>query len=119
MGIDTMTVRLGLVKASLFSIVLLSMGGILCGTGFLLRLAYGSYPALAVFLLVMAVAYFHVLRKYNTLYSLSKRYMTSEDQSSIAQEIESLSAHHPKWITLITQTVVFVSLVLLVGKLLP
>jgi len=119
MGIDTMTVRLGLVKASLFSIVLLGMGGILCGTGFLLRLAYGSYPALAVFLLVMAVAYFHVLRKYSRLYFLSRRYMNSEDQSSIAQDIESLSAHNPQWITLITQTIVFMSLVLLVGKLLP
>ena len=119
MGIDTMTVRLGLVKASLFSIVLLSMGGILCGTGFLLRLAYGSYPALAVFLLVMAVAYLYVLRKYSRLFFLSKRYMILEDQSSIAQDIESLSAHNPRWITLITQTIVFMSLVVLLGKLLP
>lgn len=119
MGIDTVTVRLGLVKASLFSMVLLSMGGILCATGFLLRLAYGSYPTLTVFLLVVAVAYLYVLRKYNRLYFLSKRYMTSEDQSSIAQDIERLSAQNPQWITLITQTIVFMSLVLLVGKLLP
>jgi len=119
MGIDTVTVRLGLVKASLFSMVLLSVGGILCGTGFLLRLAYGPYPALTVFLLVVAVAYLYVLRKYNRLYFLSKSYMTSVDQSSIAQDIERLSAHNPQWITLITQTIVLVSLVLLVGKLLP
>lgn len=119
MGVETMTVRLGFVKASLFSMVLLSAGGILCGTGFLLRLVHGSYQALTVFLLVMAVAYFHVLRKYNRLYFLSKKYITSEDQSSIAEVIERLSAHNPKWITLITQTIVFMSLVLLVGKLLP
>jgi len=118
MGIKTMTVRLGLVKASLFSIVLLGVGGILCGTGFLLRLAYGSYPALTVFLLVMAIAYFFVLRKYNRLYSLSKMYMTSGDHSSIAQDIERLSAHNPQWITLITQTIVFMSLLLLVDKFL-
>lgn len=119
MGIDTVTVRLGLAKASLFSIVLLSVGGVLCGTGFLLRLAYGSYPALTIFLLIVAFAYFYVLRKYNRLYSLSKRYIISEDQSSIAQDIERLSAHNPHWITLITQTIVFMSLVLLAGKLLP
>lgn len=119
MGIDTVTVRLGLVKASLFSMVLLSMGGILCMTGFLLRLAYGSYPTLTVFLLVVTVAYLYVLRKYNRLYFLSKRYMTSEDQSSIAQDIERLSAQNPQWITLTTQTLVFMSLVLLVSKLLP
>lgn len=119
MGIDTVTVRLGLVKASLFSMVLLSMGGILCATGFLLKLAYGSYPTLTVFLLVVTVAYLYVLRKYNRLHFLSKRYMTSEDQNSIAQDIERLSAQNPQWITLITQTIVFMSLVLLVGKLLP
>lgn len=119
MGVETMTVRLGLVRASLFSIVLLIVGGILCGMGFLLRLGGGSYSVLTVFLLVMAVAYFHVLKRFNGLYFLSKRYVTSEDQSSIAEDIESLSAHNPRWITLITQTIAFMSLVLLVGKLLP
>lgn len=118
MGVETMTVRLGLVKASLFSIVLLGVGGILCGAGFLLRLAYGPHPVMAVSLLVMAVAYFYVLRKYGSLYFLSKRYLNSEDKSSIAPDIEKLSAHNPQWITLITQTIVFMSLVLLVSKLL-
>jgi 4-hydroxybenzoate polyprenyltransferase len=119
MGVETMTVRLGLIKASLFSIMLLSVGGTLCGIGFVLKLVSGSYPILTIFLSVMAVAYFHVLRKYHRLYSLSKRYTTSQDQSSIAQNIESLSAHNPKWIALITQTIVFMSLVLLVGRILP
>lgn len=118
MGVETMTVRLGLVKASLFSIVLLSVGGILCGTGFFLRLAYGPHQVLVVSLLVMAVAYCFVLRRYKRLYFLSKKYTNSEDQSSIAQDIERLSAHNPQWITLITQTIVFMSLVLLLGKLL-
>lgn len=119
MGVETVTVRLGLVKASLFGIVLLSVGGVLCGTGFLLRLAYGRYPALTVCLLVVAFAYFYVLRKYSRLYFLSKKYVISEDPSSTAQDIEKLSAHNPRWITLITQTIVLMSLVLLVGKLLP
>jgi 4-hydroxybenzoate polyprenyltransferase len=119
MGVETVTVRLGLVKASLFGIVLLSVGGVLCGTGFLLRLAYGRYPALTVCLLVVAFAYLYVLRKYSRLYSLSRRYVISEDPGSTAQDIERLSAHNPRWITLTTQTIVLMSLVLLVGKLLP
>jgi len=118
MGIETMTVRLGLVKTSSVSIVLLSMGGILCGTSFFLRLAHGFHPALTVFLLIMAVAYCFVLGKYKKLYFLSKEYKCTESQSSIAQDIERLSAHNPQWITLITQTIVFMSLVILVGKLL-
>lgn len=118
MGIETMTVRLGLVKASLFGILLLSMGGILCGAGLLLKLAYGSYPALTVFLIAMAVTYYIVLRKYKKLYSLSKDYTHSDEKISIAQDIEKLSAQNPQWITLITQTIVFMSFVLLTSKFL-
>ena len=118
MGIKTLTVRLGLFKASILSIALLSIGGILCGTGFFLRLAHQPYPVLTVFLGVMAVAHGFVLKKYVRLYSLSKEYISSGRQSSIA-EITELSAHNPQWITLITQTIVFMSLVLIVGKFLP
>lgn len=118
MGIETMTVQLGLVRASLFSVALLSVGGILCGGGFLLKLASGSYPALAVSLSVMVVAYVTVLRKYMKLYILSKKYSSSENQDSVAQGIVELSANNPRWITLITQTIVFMSLVLLASKIL-
>jgi len=118
LGIETMTVRLGLVKASLFGMVLLSLGGLLCGAGLFLKLASASHPILVGFLLAMAVTYGFVLRKYKTLYQLSKRHASSENQSSIAQEIESLSAHNPQWITLVTQTIVFMCFVLLLSKLL-
>ena len=112
-----MTVQLGLVKASLFSIVLLSVGGFLAGTGFLLKLAYGSHQILIVSLLVMAIVYGFVLRKYNRLYSLSKKHLTSKD-SSVAQKIEKLAAQNPRWITIITQSIVFMSVILLVSKFL-
>ena len=67
LGIETMTVKLGLVKASLFALILLSTGGILCGTGLFLKLASGTYPALTVLLLIMVVAYYNILRKYKPL----------------------------------------------------
>ena len=118
MGTQTMTVQLGLVKASLLSILLLSVGGFLAGTGFLLRLAYGANQVLIVFLLVMAIVYGFVLKKYNRLYSLSKKHLTSKDSDSVAQEIEKLAAQNPRWITLVTQSIVFMSIILLVSKFL-
>lgn len=118
MGTQTMTVQLGLVKASLFSILLLSIGGILAGTGFLLKLAYGANQVLIVSLLVMAIVYGFVLKKYNRLYSLSKKHLTSKDSDSVAQEIEKLAAQNPRWITLVTQSIVFMSIILLVSKFL-
>ena len=116
MGVKTMTVWLGLVKASLFGVLLLTVGGILMATAFILKLASGPQPLFTVFLLVMAAADYIVLRKYKTLYSRSKKYALSKDQNSIAQEIITLSAHNPQWITLVSQAIVFMSLMLLVGK---
>lgn len=95
MGVKTMTVRLGLVKASLFSIVLLSVGGILCGTGFFLRLAYSPHPVFTVLLIVMAVAHGYIFRKYLRLYHLSKEYAFSGKQGSIDQIVE-LAAQNPR-----------------------
>jgi 4-hydroxybenzoate polyprenyltransferase len=117
MGIVTMTVRLGLVGASLLGIALLSLGGTLCGTGLFLGLAYSSLPVLSAFLVVMAVAYFYILGKYWKLYNLSKLLGASENQNAIEQDIMKLAAKNPKWITLITQTIVFMCLVLLAAKL--
>ncbi|MGB9133981.1 MAG: UbiA family prenyltransferase, partial [Candidatus Bathyarchaeia archaeon] len=119
MGIKTMTVRLGLTRASLSSITLLSAGGLLCGAGFLLKLVSSPYPALAILLSVMVAAYAIILRKCVKLYLLSREYVHSKAQDSAAQNIIELSSNNPKWITLITQTIVFMSLVLLASKLLP
>jgi 4-hydroxybenzoate polyprenyltransferase len=119
MGIETMTVHIGLVKASFLSMVLLTMGGILTTTAFLLELAYGAYPLSSVFLIAIPIAVFAVLVKFKKLYSLSKEYAASKGQSSIAEEIVSLSAHNPRWIMLVTQTYSFMSIMLLVSKFLP
>jgi 4-hydroxybenzoate polyprenyltransferase len=117
MGIQTMTVKLGLVNSSIFSIMLLSIGGILAGTGLSLKLLHGSHPMLIVSVFVMAVVYGFILRKYKRLYSLSKKYIALENSGFDAQEIENLSAQNPKWITAITQTIVFMCIVLLVSKI--
>jgi len=118
MGVKTMTVRLGLVKASLFSIGLLSIGGILCGTGFLLRLVYSPHPVFTILLVVMAATHGYIFTKYLRLYHLSKEYALSGKQEPIDQIVE-LAAQNPRWITIVTQTIVFMSLVLIVSKFLP
>ena len=119
MGIETTTVRIGLVKASFFSIVFLSTGGMLTGTAFLLKLACGLQPVLTVFLPTIAVADYIVLRKLKKLHSLSREYTFSKNQSSRPQDIRRLAAYSPRWIILASQSAVFMSLILLVGKFLP
>jgi 4-hydroxybenzoate polyprenyltransferase len=116
MGIETMTVHLGLVKASFLSIILLATGAILTITAFFFEMAYGPHPLSSVFLFTIPVAAFFVMRKLKKLYSLSKEYAASKHQSSIAEQIVSLSAHNPQWIMLITQTYSLMSIILLVGK---
>jgi len=118
MGIETMTVRLGLVKASLLSIGLLILGGTLCGTGFLLRLAYSPHPLFTGFLSAMVVAHAYIFKKYLQLYKLAKDYSSNPKQGSIDKIVE-LAAQNPRWITIMTQTIVFMSLILILVKFLP
>lgn len=118
MGIETMTVRIGLVKSSLFSMIFLGAGGIFTGVAFFHKLAFEFQPMLNVFLLTIAIADYIVLRKLKMLHSLSKEYISSKDQSK-AQDIRRLAAHSPRWIMLASQSAVFMSLMLLVGKFLP
>jgi chlorophyll synthase len=118
MGIETMTVHLGLVKASLLSIVLLSLGGTLIATAFFIAFSYGHYPILSLSVFAIAVADLIVLRKLRKLYLLSKEYENSSDQNSVAREITSFSANNPKWIMMVTQTYSLVSIILLVSKFL-
>jgi hypothetical protein len=110
-------VRLGLTKASFLSIALLGVGGTLCGTGLFLRLASGRLPILSAFLAVMAVAYLYVLGKFWKLYGFSKKLAVSESQNSTEREIVKLAGENPRWITLITQTIVLMCIILLVAKI--
>jgi 4-hydroxybenzoate polyprenyltransferase len=118
MGVATMTVRLGLAKASFLSIALLGVGGTLCGAGLFLRLASGRLPILSAFLAVMAVAYLYVLGKFWKLYGLSKKLGVSESQNLTEQEIVKLASENPRWITLITQIIVVMCVILLIAKIL-
>ena len=116
MGIETMTVRLGLVNASLLSIVLLSFGGILLGTSFFITFVQGRYPILSLLLIVIATIDLIVLQKFRKLHMLSKEYENSNDQKSIKREITDFSANNPKWIMLVTQTYSVISVIMLVSK---
>jgi len=118
MYIETMTVRLGLVKASLLGIVLLTTGAILTGTAFFLEWAYGQHSWLSVFLLAIPVTVIFVLGKFKKLYSLSKEQASSKNQASVAEDIVNLSAHNPQWIMLVTQTYSTMSIILLMSKFL-
>ena len=118
MGIETMTVHLGIVRASFVCIILLVMGGIFTATAFLLEFAYGPQPLLSVLILAIPVAIFIVLRNIKKLHSLSKEYVASKRKRSIEEKIVSLSAHNPQWIMLVTQTYSFMSIMLLASKFL-
>lgn len=115
-GVVTMTVQLGLKNASLLGLTLLSLGGILCGAGFILELSSNSLQVLSVFLLVMSATYLYVLLKYLNLYKLSKN-LNKQGHEQTEQNIVEAVAKNPKWITLITQSIVVMSVVLLVSKI--
>ncbi len=117
MGIETMTVRLGLTKASLLSIILLSLGGTLIGVAFLSIFISGQYPVLTLSVLAIAVADIIVLQKLKRLYTLSKEYEQSNSDLT-AEEIINFSADNPKWIMLVTQTYSVISIVMLASKFL-
>ena len=117
MGIETLTVHVGLVKASLIAMALLTAGAALTALAFLLQFTYAQHLFLAVLLVAIPVAGSFVLKEFRKLYSLSKEYMVSQS-SSIEEEIVRLSAHNPQWIMIITQTYSIISIVLLVSKFL-
>lgn len=115
MNIETMTVHLGLVKASLLAILLLIIGATFTGTAFLLEFVRGQHQLLSVFVLGIPVATLIVLRQFTKLHSLCEEYARSKEQS-LVEKITRLSAHNPQWIMLVTQTYSFLSIILLVSK---
>jgi 4-hydroxybenzoate polyprenyltransferase len=117
MGIETLTVHLGLVKASIIAMALLTTGATLTATAFLLQFAFAQHLFLAVLLVAIPAAGSVVLRNFRKLYSLSEEYMVSRN-NSVEEEIVRLSARNPQWIMIITQTYSIISIVLLVSKFL-
>jgi 4-hydroxybenzoate polyprenyltransferase len=118
MGIETLTVHLGLVKVSIAAIALLTAGAALTATAFLLQFNHVQHLFLAVLLVAIPVAGLVVLKEFRKLYSLSKEYMVSKNNRSIEEKIVQLSAHNPHWIMIITQTYSIISIALLVSKFL-
>lgn len=118
MGIKTFTVSLGLAKASLLAIVLLTAGATLMVIAFLLQFTYANHWFLSFFLFTIPVACFFVLRQFKRLYLLSKEYVASNCSSLLEEKIVTLSALNPQWIQIITQTYTAISIILLLSKFL-
>ncbi len=114
-GTVTNTVKLGLVKASLFGLGLLAVGGTLCAVGFAFAFLNATTPLLGSLLTVMLAVYVYVLSKYVQLFKLSRQLGSS---GSVEREIVDLAAKNPKWITMVTQSIMFISIVLLIAKIL-
>ncbi len=117
MNIETMTVRIGLLKASMLSMILLALGSTLIGAAFVLEFISGIYPVLAISVLALAATDYIALTRFRRLYSLSKKLRLFTDDSTIMDKITDLSAHNPQWIMLVTQTYSLLSILLLVSKL--
>ena len=116
MGITTMTVHIGLTKASLVAIILLIAGATLNGTALFIGLFSGRYPILSISVIAIIAAISIVLRQFVKLHRLCKRYDRNNDETT-AQAIVDLSANNPKWIMLVTQTYSIISLILLASRL--
>ena len=117
MGIQTMTVRLGLSRSSFLGIILLCIGPLFTGTALLLEWWVNQQLWLSVFLLAIPVSVLFVLGKFRKLYSLSKSYEVSEkNRSDFREKIVDLSSDNPKWILIVTQTYSILSIILLVSK---
>jgi 4-hydroxybenzoate polyprenyltransferase len=119
MNIVTLTVSLGLVKASILAVALVTVGATLTATAFLLQFIYSQHPLLSIFLIAIPVAAFFVLKQFKKLYSLSKEYESIDGSNPIGEKIVNLSAHNPQWIMMITQTYSAISIILLLSKFLP
>lgn len=118
MRIKTLTVHLGLVKASLLAIVLLATGAAFTAIAFLLKFIYDGHSPLALFLLIMPVTVLFVLGKLRKLSLLSREYVRSGDKTTIGEEIVALSSDNRRWIMLVTQSYSFISILLLLSKFL-
>jgi 4-hydroxybenzoate polyprenyltransferase len=114
MQIRTMTVHLGLRKASLASMILISLGAIFFSVAYFLEWISGSRPLLCVLLLIIPLSVVFVVSKIAKLYTLSKQY--TKGNTMLEEQIVGLSAHNPQWIIIITQTYSVLSLLLLFNK---
>jgi len=114
MQIETMTVHLGLRKASLASIILISTGAVFFAVAYFLEWVNGPRPLLCLLLVLVPVSVLFVVSKIQKLSTLSKQYTGGD--VTLQEQIVNLSAHNPQWIMIITQTYSVLSIVLLFNK---
>ncbi len=119
MSVNTMTVWLGLSRATLLALALLAVGATLSISAFLMTPTFIQNPLLMLAPLTMMGADLYIFRAYDKLYNLSKRQESEEGdvKGIIGEEVVELSSKNPKWITITTQAIIFVNLIYLVGKI--
>jgi len=118
MDIQTLTVRMGLSRAALMGIVLLGAGAALTAIALFLEWVRNQLSVLGVFVLAIPVVVLFVLSKFWKLYSLTREFddANSQDRLALEGKITDLSSENPKWIMLVTQTYMILSIVLLLTK---
>ena len=117
MNIQTMTVRVGLSRATLLAIILVNIGAALTGIALLLEWFSKQQLWLNIFLIAIPIVVSFVIGKFRQLYFLSKDYEASDKNQTILEEkIIELSSYNPKWIMIITQTYSALSILLLASK---
>jgi 4-hydroxybenzoate polyprenyltransferase len=114
MGVRTVTVRLGLLRASRWSLALLVTGGILVIAAFAWVLT-AIDPLLNIFLVFIAGGSYIVARKLIRLIDLSKQQEEAGEEAR-KDEILQIARQSPGWITIVGQASMIVSLVFLAGK---
>lgn len=119
MKVKTMTVWLGLSRATLLAFALLVVGGGLSVAAFLMTKIFANQTMLMLVPLTMVAADIYIFGAYYRLYNLSRRQEVEEGdvKGAIGEEVVSFSSKNPKWITVATQAIVFVNLIYFVSKL--
>jgi len=120
MGIQTLTVRIGLSRAALMGIILLGAGSALTAIALFLELVRNQLLVLGVFVLSIPVVVLFVLSKFWQLYRLTREFddVNAQDHLAVEEKIADLSSENPKWIMLVTQTYMILSIMLLITKFL-
>ncbi|MDD1776227.1 MAG: prenyltransferase [Candidatus Methanomethylicus sp.] len=118
MGIQTLTVRLGLSRAAAMGIALLGAGAALSATALFLEWVRNQLSVLGVLVLAIPIVVLFVLSKFWKLYCLTRDFDGENTQDRLALEgkITNLSSENPKWIMLVTQTYMILSIILLITK---
>jgi 4-hydroxybenzoate polyprenyltransferase len=113
MGINTMTVWLGLKRATLLGIFLLTSGLVLMGTAFIMQSFSMGLALLGVVLVVPALTIAYVVKQFIKIHSL-----LHASNGRIGRDgIVAVAARNPRWITLVSQSIVIICFALLVAKI--